>query len=201
MRKKIILGIVILAAIVGGIVYFNMNYAVVDSWFGRKEIANTNVTKLMHQYHESEWEDWVYCTPSLKKFNGLKSLLLMVNEDTNFEYLSEMNALQELEIFYSHSYCGRLETLPELPNLKRLFLLGGVKGENNFTLSEEYKYNFSSIEILEISFFTTIDCEALKHFENLSTLKIYSLKNDLMEEEIEELQSRGITVEYKRRSA
>lgn len=199
MRKKIILGTVILLilAAVGGAVYFNKNYAVIHSWFTEKYILNTNVTKLTVKYDGDEWEDWVYCTPSLKKFAKLERLMIMADEETNYEYLSEMNSLQELEIYFSKFYCENLETLPELPNLKRLLILGGTRGENYFTLSDEYEYNFSDIETLEIEYFTTIDCDALKHFENLHTLRISALKNDLTEEQIEELQSRGINVEIK----
>ena len=190
MRKKIILGIVILAVIVAAIFLVN-NFAVIKTMFYGKRVVNINVTKITDE------QDVVYYTPGLEKLNKLESLRIVAHEETNYKYLSKMNDLQELELFYLMSYCGRLETLPELPNLKKLTVVGGVKDESNFTLSDEYEYNFSSIETLEIEFFTTIDCDALKHFENLSTLKISALINDLTEEQIEELQSRGITVEIR----
>lgn len=192
MRKKIILGIVILAAV---ILLFN-NFAVVETVVHGKQIAYTNAAKITWKFNISRDEEMVYFTPKLKKFKKLERLFIAVDDDADYKYLSQMNDLQELTIFYCFSYCGPLETLPELPNLKKLTLTGGVDG-SNFTLSDEYEYNFASIETLEISFFKTIDCDALKHFENLHTLRISALKNDLTEEQVGELQSRGINVEIK----
>ena len=171
MRKKIIWGIFILAAIVGA-VYLNKNFAVINSsvYYG-KRIVNTNATKIKYGYYSlgDEKDDFVYCTPSLKKFKKLESLNIFVNEDTNFKYLSQMSDLQELNLYYQFSYCGMLENLPELSNLKKLIISGGGDG-NNFTLSDEYEYNFSSIENLRIEYCTSIDCDALKYFKNLKKL-------------------------------
>ena len=184
MRKKIILGIVILIALaaVGGAVYFAKNYAVIYTSFCGKHFERNDVTKIMHKYMDDEWEEQVLCTPSLKKFTKLESLWIYVNEDTNYEYLSEMNNLQELTIMYQgyvyyHETLPEsdLETLPELPNLKKLTLLGALSGETNFALSDENKYNFSSIENLDISFFTDIDFNSLKHFKNLKKLYLHSM--------------------------
>lgn len=194
MRKKIILGIVILAAIVG-VVYFNINYAVINTWIYGKRIVNTNVTEII--YGDSDREDkervYCYCTPSLEKLKKLESLDMIVNEDTDYKCLSQMSDLQELNLCYLSSYCGLLENLPELPNLKKLIVAGGIK-KSNFTLSDEYEYNFSSIETLQLEFFTTIDCDALKHFENLKSL--YVFEDNLTNKEIEELQKKGIDVEF-----
>lgn len=56
MRKKIILGTVILLilAAVGGAVYFNKNYAVVELKYGDKMAVRTDVTKIL--YKNSEWD-------------------------------------------------------------------------------------------------------------------------------------------------
>lgn len=173
MRKKIILGIVILAAIVGA-VYFNKNFAVIKTWMHGKHIVNTNVTEIIHGDSDRGDKEWVYCTPSLKKLKKLESLNMMVNEDTDYKYLSQMSDLQKLDLFYEFSYCGMLENLPELPNLKKLRVSGGGDG-NNFTLSDEYEYNFSSIENLYIGYCTSIDCDALKHFKNLKKLYLQAV--------------------------
>lgn len=165
MRKKIILGIVILAVIV---ILFN-NFAVVNTWACGKHIVNTNVTEIRHGYRGRGDKERVFCTPSLKKLKKLESLDIMVNEDTDYKYLSQMSELQELNLYYQFSYCGMLENLPELSNLKKLIISGGGDG-NNFTLSDEYEYNFSSIENLRIEYCTSIDCDALKHFKNLKKL-------------------------------
>lgn len=175
MRKKIILGIVILIvlAAVGGAVYFDKNYAVIKTWLYGKLIVNTNVTEIIYDDMGRGDREMVYCTPSLKKLKNLESLDIIVNEDTDYKYLSQMSDLQELNLFYERSYFGMLEDLPELPNLKKLIVAGGVK-KSNFTLSDEYEYNFSSIETLEIEFFTAIDYDALKHFKNLKKLDVYA---------------------------
>lgn len=175
MRKKIILGTVILLilAAVGGAVYFNKNYAVIKTWLYGKLIVNTNVTEIIYDDMGRGDREMVYCTPNLKKLKKLESLDIMVNEDTDYKYLSQMSDLQELNLFYEFSYCGMLENLPELTNLKRLIISGGVK-RSNFTLSDEYEYNFSSIENLEISFFADIDFNSLKHFKNLKKLNVYA---------------------------
>ncbi|MDE6596914.1 MAG: hypothetical protein K2K44_13015, partial [Oscillospiraceae bacterium] len=85
MRKKIILGIVILIvlAAVGGVVYFEKNYTMIDTFFGGEHFERNDGTKIMHKYMDDEWEEHVLCTPSLKKFTKLESLWIDVNEDTN----------------------------------------------------------------------------------------------------------------------
>lgn len=185
MRKKIILGTVILIvlAAVGGAAYFEKNYTEIYTYFGGKHFERTDVTKIMHKYMDAEWEEQVLCTPNLKKFTKLESLWIdAYNEDINYEYLSEMSNLQELTVMYQgyvfhhetlHEF--NFETLPELPNLKKLNLLGALSGETDFVLSDEYEYNFLSIENLEISYFTDVDFNSLKHFENLKKLRLHTM--------------------------
>lgn len=200
MLKKIILGTVILAAIIGA-VYFNMNYAVIKGinpfMYGRR-IVNTNVTEIIRG-DSDRLDKWVYCTPSLKKLKKLESLDMMVNKDTNYKYLSQMSDLQELNLFYESSYCGMLENLPELQNLKKLAISGGGDG-NNFTLSDEYEYNFSGIEDLNIEYCTSIDCGALKHFKNLKKLylqAVYLLADTECFSELQYLENAEIHLNFK----
>lgn len=106
MRKKIILGIVVLAAIVGA-VYFNMNYAVVEEYCheydSHKHIVRTDTEKI---------DKLVTCTPSLKKYTNLKSLSVVANSETNFEYLSQMNNLEKISIFILTDTAEALKTCP-----------------------------------------------------------------------------------------
>lgn len=197
MRKKIILGIVILVvlAAIGGAVYFDKNYGEVYSiWFQDNYKERTDVTKFNRSIFDYE-EDVVKCTPSLKKFTKLESLKLFIDFDKEVDLgnLSEMNKLKELEIDYFEGYSGRLETLPELPNLKSLTLyaLGLKTPYSTFKLADE-NYNFSNIETLSL-YFEVIDFDSLKYFENLKNL--YVIEDSLTKKEIEELQSRGINVE------
>lgn len=201
MRKKIILGIVIfvvLAAAIIGVVYFNKNYVVVELKYGDKMAVRTDVTKIL--YKNSEWDEDVKCTPSLKKLTKLESLSLIAEEDMNLNYLSEMKDLNTLEIIDFDSYNAhnvKFETLPDLPNLKTLYL-GDYKAKGhktNFTLPDDVEYNFDSIEMLSIDGYQTLDFECLKHFKNLKLLHLGTTKKGLTEEQIEELQSRGINVE------
>lgn len=189
MRKKIILGIVILAAIVGA-VYFNMNYAVIeiylDEYDSYKHFVRTDIEEI---------DQLVTCTPSLKKYTNLKRLSVVANSETNFEYLSQMSRLEHISIFYFDGYCGNLENLPELPNLRELIVFGSLKTYDTFTISAENKYIFSNIEDLDLRVFNDIDFNSLNYFENLHTLYMLNINNDLTEEQIEELQSRGINVE------
>lgn len=191
MRKKIILGIVILSAIVGA-VYFNKNYAVVEQYLDEystyRRIVRTDTEKI---------DVVVKCTPSLKKCTNLKELSVSVDKETNLEYLSEMNNLEEIWFFYYDGYCGRLETLPELPNLKNMMLATNFDIEYTFAISDENKYNFSNIEFLDLRYFYDIDFSSLNYFENLHTLTLWCIVSGLTEEQIEELQARGINVEIK----
>lgn len=186
MRKKIILGTVILAAIIAGIFLFN-NLAVINSVVFGNRVVFTNITEINCGRYDRESKDSVYCTPSLKKLKKLESLIIFTSYDTDFKYLSQMNDLRELYIdymFYVDDYIEYvetngtlpefyLETLPELPNLKNLTLYGSWGGELDFALSDENKYNFSSIENLKIYYFTDIDFNSLKHFKNLKTLELH----------------------------
>lgn len=197
MRKKIILGIVILVvlAAVGGAVYFDKNYGEVYSiWFSDNYKERTDVTKFNRSIFDYE-EDVVKCTPSLKKFTKLESLKLFIDFDKEADLgnLSEMNKLKELEIDYFEGYSGQLKTLPELPNLKslKLYALGLKTPYSTFKLTDE-DYNFSNIETLSL-YFEVIDFDSLKYFENLKNLRVR--KDNLTEEQIEELQAKGITVE------
>lgn len=199
MRKKIILGIVVLAAIVGA-VYFNMNYAIVYEDRGTKKcIVSANVTEIIDKKYD--WETFVKCTPSLKKLTKLKSIQLIAEEDMNLKYLSKMKNLNELTILYFDSYneCKvKFETLPNLPNLKKLFLMD-LKFEGyqtHFTLPDGIEYNFDSIETLVIYGNQYFDIDCLKHFKKLKNLEIATDNLKLTDEQIEELQSRGITVKF-----
>lgn len=177
MRKKIILGIVIFAilAAVGGAVYFNNNYAVVYGHAERRRILRTDVKRITFTTDERTADDEVLCTPSLKKFTELERLQIKAYENTNFEYLSEMNNLETLYIWYYDGYCKKLESLPKLPNLKELILIGQESDDKNiFELSNENEYNFSNIESLEILSFDDVDLNSLKHFNNLKNLYIHS---------------------------
>lgn len=184
MRKKIILGIVILAAIIAVIFLVN-NFAVINSFsaFKGKRIVYTKITKIT-EINYPENEDFVFCTPSLKKLKNLESLNIIIEDTADYTYLSQMSDLRELTVFYSPFYTEYtaepetfLETLPELPNLKNLKLLGGLSGGIDFVLSDENKYNFSSIENLNISYFEDIDFNSLKHFENLKKLRFHAMCN------------------------
>lgn len=203
MRKKIILGVVILvvlAAVIVGAVYFNKNYAIVESEYGTKRIVSIDVTKIPEE-NLPKFDDVVKCTPSLKKLTKLESLTLVAEENMDLNYLSEMKNLNELAIDYFGMYneCNvRFETLPDLPNLKELRLTDfKAEGYNtNFTLSDDVEYNFDSIEKLMIDGNQILDFECFKHFKNLKTLEIGFDKKGLTEEQFEELKSRGITVEF-----
>lgn len=188
MRKKIILGIIILAAIVGA-VYFNMNYAVIEEYCheydSHKHIVRTDTEKI---------DKLITCTPSLKKYTNLKSLSVVANSETNFEYLSQMNSLEKISIFYFDGYCGSLKNLPELPNLRELTVFGSLKTYDTFTISAENKHIFSNIENLDLRVFHDIDFSSLNYFENLHTLYMLNINNDLTEEQIKELQEKGIDV-------
>lgn len=207
MRKKIIFGTVIfgfLAAVIIGVVYFNKNYIIVKEYSGngayKPRIIRTDATSISKKSDENiEIHLAVKCTPNLKKCKNLKRINVIVYDGANLECLSEMNDLEIIMIGYENGYCGKLETLPELPNLKELILSSGIWNERNFKLSSGNEYNFSSIETLKIYYFTSIDCDALKYFENLHTLKISKLKGDLTNEEIWKLESRGINVEIEQR--
>lgn len=201
MRKKIILGIVIfviLAAAIIGAVYFNMNYAVVERNHGDKMVVRTDVTEIKNKKYDLETT--VKCTPSLKKMTKLEKLRLIAEEDMDLSYLSEMKNLNTLIIFYFDNYneCNvKFETLPNLPNLKKLYLVDfKFKGHYiHFTLPDDVEYNFDSIEMLSIDGNQTVDFECLKHFKNLKLLQLGYTNKGLTEEQIEELKSRGITVE------
>lgn len=203
MHKKIILGTVIfvvLAAVIVGAVYFNKNYAIVENEYGTKRIVSIDVTKIPEE-NLPKFDDVVKCTPSLKKLTKLESLTLVAEENMDLNYLSEMKNLNELAINYFDNYneCNvRFETLPDLPNLKELWLTDfKMKGFNtNFTLSDDVEYNFDSIETLMIDGNQTVDFECLKHFKNLKLLQLGYTNKDLTEEQIAELHSRGITVEF-----
>ena len=65
----------------------------------------------------------------------------------------------------------------------------------HFTLPDDVEYNFDSIEMLSIDGNQTVDFECLKHFKNLKLLQLGYTNKGLTEEQIEELKSRGITVE------
>lgn len=201
MRKKIILGIVIfviLAAAIIGVVYFNMNYAVVEFTHGKKYPISTDVTQIFH--NNQNLGTIAKCTPSLKKLTNLEILGLIAEEDMDLKYLSEMKNLNELSIHYidGNNECNiKFETLPDLPNLKKLYLVDFRDKENdtNFTLTDDVEYNFDSIETLMIIDNQALDFECLKHFKNLKLLQLGYTNKGLTEEQIEELQSRGITVE------
>lgn len=201
MRKKIILGIVIfvvLSATIIGAVYFNMNYAIVEDDY-KIIIVRTDAARILRKGIE-DWDETVKCTPSLKRLTKLEKLELLAEKDMDLSYLSEMKNLNELTILDYDSYneCNvKFETLPDLPNLKTLWL-GDYKSKGyktNFTLTGDVEYNFDSIETLVIDGYATLDFECLKHFKNLKCLDIGRNKKGLTEEQIEELQSRGITVE------
>ena len=203
MRKKIILGIVILvvltAAIVGA-VYFNKNYVIVESEYGTKRIVGIDVARILFKDYDN-WDDTVKCTPSLKKLTKLESLTLVAEENMDLNNLSEMKDLNVLTIFYFDNYneCTvKFDTLPDLPNLKELWLIDfKFKGYNtNFTLPDDVEYNFDSIEKLVIDGNQILDFECFKHFKNLKLLQIGFDKKGLTEEQFEELESRGITVEF-----
>ena len=198
MRKKMILCtviLVVLAAAVGGAVYFNKNYAIVENKYGTKLIVSIDVTEIRDKNDHGEP---VKCTPSLRKLTKLEKLWLAADEDMDLKYLSEMKNLNELAIFYFDEYCGRLETLPDLPNLKYLDLLENPnEGWNTFVLDEK-EYNLSNIDTLVLQLFEDVDLEALEYFENLHTLKIFDTRADTKEDLIkkcEEIKEKGITVE------
>ena len=191
MLKKIILGIVILAAIVGA-VYFNKKYAVVEQYLDEYQIY-----RLIVRTDTAEMDILVKCSPGLKKCTNLKRLSVAVDKETNLEYLSEMNNLEEIWLFYFGGYCEKLETLPELPNLKNMMIATNFDREYTFAISDENKYNFSNIEFLELRYFYDIDFNSLNYFENLHTLTLWCIVSDLTEEQIEKLQSKGINVEIK----
>lgn len=201
MRKKIIFGIVILLilAAVGGAVYFNKNYVIVEEHYGTKRIVSIDDTKIPVE-NLDKFDETLKYTPSLKKLTKLESLSLIAEEDMNLNYLSEMKDLNTLEIIDFDSYNAhnvKFETLPDLPNLKTLWL-GDYKAKGyktNFMLPNDVEYNFDSIEMLSIDGYQTVDFECLKHFKNLKLLQLGTTKKGLTEEQIEELQSRGINVE------
>lgn len=198
MRKKIILGIVILAAIVGA-VYFNMNYAIVDEDLGTMRIVSVDATKISTENY-AEFNETLKCTPSLKKLTKLESLNIAAYKNTDFKYLSEMKNLKSLVIFHFDGYCDCLDTLPDLPNLKYLEVHGDPNGSwNTFVLNED-EYNLSNIDTLHLTIFDSIDPKSLEYFENLNNLVIYRPRDDAREDLIkqsEELQEKGINVEIK----
>lgn len=190
MRTKIIFIVIMTALILAvsaaaEVVYFNNNYAEIELSDGTTCIMHTNVRKLGHT---------VKCTPSLKKFNNLEELSLLADEETNFEYLSEMDKLYCLCIDYSDGYCGRLETLPELPNFKKLVLYDNNK--NIFKLSAEEKYNIDGINIIFFWDFKSVDYDSLKYFKNLRWIELNFLQNYLTNKEIDELTEKGIRVSW-----
>lgn len=200
MRKKIILGIVILIVLVAeivGAVYFNMNYAVVEFTHGKKYPISTDAAQIFH--NNQNLGTIAKCTPSLKKLTNLEILGLIAEEDMDLKYLSEMKNLNELSIHYidGNNECNiKFETLPDLPNLKKLYLVDFNKENDiNFTLTDDVEYNFDSIETLMIIGNQTVDFECLKHFKNLKLLQLGYTDKYLTEEQIAELHSRGITVE------
>ena len=192
MLKKIILSIVILAAIIGA-VYFNKNYAIVEN--GVIVVVRTDAARILRKGYD-DWDETVKCTPSLKKLTKLEKLSLTADKNMDLNYLSEMKNLNELTIFYFDGYYGRLDTLPDLPSIKYLTLIGDVEHKNIFTFSDNKKYNFSNINTLELWLFDKIDINSLEQFENLNNIKILRSRKDIIsEEQIEELQARGINVE------
>ena len=194
-RKKIILSIVILAAAIVGTVYFNKNYAIVKVEYGAI-FVHTDAARILRIGFE-DWDETVKCTSGLKKLTKLEKLQLRAEENMDLNYLSEMKDLNELTIFYFDGYCGRLDTLPDLPNIKYLRLIGDVEHKNIFTFSDNIEYNFSNINTLELWLFDEIDINALEHFEKLHNIKIFRPgKEAISEEQIEELQEKGIDVEF-----
>lgn len=196
MFKKIILGIVILAAIVGA-VYFNKNYAIVENQYETKFAVHIDTERILRE-NDDDWDELIKCTPSLKKLTKLEKLWLMAEENMDLSYLSEMKDLNELTIFYFDEYCGRLETLPDLPNLKTLWLFDTqpIGNETNFTLPDDVEYNFDSIETLVIQGNQYFDIDCIKHFKNLKMLDIVTRNLKLTDEQIEELREKGINVEF-----
>ncbi|MDE5991951.1 MAG: hypothetical protein K2G87_02760 [Oscillospiraceae bacterium] len=199
-RKKIILGIVILVILAAAsvrAVYFNKNYAVVEKQYGTKFAVHIDTERILREGY-NDWDELVKCTPSLKKLTKLEKLELVAEENMDLNNLSEMKDLNELTIFYVDEYCGRLETLPELPNLKALWLcdLKYVGHQTHFTLPDDVEYNFDSIETLVILGNQYFDIDCLKHFKNLKTLDIDTPNLKLNDEEIAELQEKGINVKF-----
>lgn len=198
MRKKIIFGIAILAAIVGA-VYFNMNYTIVDEYYRTMRIVSIDDTKISEKSYP-EFDETLKYTPSLKKLTKLESLNIVAYEDIDFKYLSEMKNLKSLVIFHFDGYCDCLDTLPDLPNLKYLEVHGDPNGSwNTFVLNED-EYNLSNIDTLHLTIFDSIDPKSLEYFENLNNLVIYRPRDDAREDLIkqsEELKAKGINVEIK----
>lgn len=200
MRKKIIFGAVIfvvLAAAIVGAIYFNKNYAIVEKQYGTKLSIHIDTERILRE-NDDDWDELIKCTPSLKKLTKLEKLWLMADENMDLSYLSEMKDLNELTIFYFDEYCGRLETLPELPNLKTLWLcdLKFVGYQTHFTLPDDVEYNFDSIETLWILGNQYFDIDCLKHFKNLKTLNIDTPNLKLTDEQIAELQEKGINIGF-----
>lgn len=194
MRTKIIFIVIMTALILAvsaaaEVVYFNNNYSEIELRDGTILGVRTDVTSISRLENNIIY---VKCTPSLKKFKNLEYLSLSADEETNFEYLSEMNKLQCLRINYSDGYCGRLETLPELPNLNELVLIGNK--ENIFKLSAEEKYNIDGVNALFFWDFKSVDYDSLKYFKNLRHIELNFLQNYLTNEEIDELTEKGIRV-------
>lgn len=195
MTKKIVLRSLIFLAIILIVIlvlYFNTNYVIINTKYGTK-LVSTDVTRIL--FHNVVDEE-VNCFSGLKKLTKLEKLCLSMDEKSNLEYLSEMSNLQYLILSYNEGYCGRLETLPDLPNLKDLHLTGDFlkRRESNFVLLNDKEYNFSSINTLSFAAFDSVDLNSLYRFENLE--KIIISERCLSEEQIEELQNKGVTVEF-----
>lgn len=193
MRTKIIFIVIMTALILAvsaaaEVIYFNNNYAEIELRDGTIRSVRTDITSFS-QLENDNYTVYVKCTPSLKKFKNLEYLSLLADEETNFEYLFEMDKLCNLRIEYSDGYCGRLETLPELPNLNGLALIDN--SENRFKLSAE-EYNFDGISIITLWDFKSVDSDSFKYFKNLRCIDFNYLQNDMTYEEKEELTERGI---------
>ena len=81
--------------------------------------------------------------------------------------------------------------MPELPNLRNVALFDALDNEDTFTIFAENKY----VQYLELRYFDYVDFNSLNYFKKLRTLELWNVVNGLTEEQIEELQSRGINVE------
>ncbi|MDE7303075.1 MAG: hypothetical protein K2N60_07140, partial [Oscillospiraceae bacterium] len=194
MRIKIIFIVIMTALILAvsaaaEVVYFNNNYAEIELRDGTIRSVRTDVT-FISQLENDKYIEKVKCTPSLKKFKNITTITLLANEEINLEYLAEMDKLECLDIIYTDGYCGRLETLPELPNLRLLYLEDNYK--SCFKLSAEEEYNFDGIERINLYNFKSVDSDSFKYFKNLRAIDFVCLQNDMTYEEKEELTERGI---------
>lgn len=108
----------------------------------------------------------------LNKFKNIKSISINANSCTDLYFLSNMNELQTVRLFFFDEYEPQLlNTIPYLEKLNNLQIVGNYS--NSFFLNSDKFHNFNNIQSLLIQNFNSASLDFIENFENLKELKLY----------------------------